>query len=327
MKNIHILPTDKETRLFISESELILAGYPKTTFKTGKNIYITNDEEIKDDDWVYCPVLKKPVFICLDSILMFKNLGYDSKGNSVYKKEWLKKIILTTDQDLIADGVQAIDDEFLEWFVKNPSCEFVKFKKKSRCCGRCNGVDDLCYTDMTCDKHQQNGCEECYGKRVEYEIIIPQEEARQNFITSIAPIGFFPSSVISGNVTSGIEPVRSSSYYIRKPKHSSLEEAAERYTKDKWEPSQKENKESFIEGAKWQSAQNKNSSIRLEKHEVCVDCYSIGISHIDCICGYQNNYPTIELEFEVCGCCGNVVEDGSPAETQFNWEQFKKNSN
>ena len=36
-----------------------------------------------------------------------------------------KKIIITTDQDLIKDGVQAIDDEFLEWFVKNPSCESV----------------------------------------------------------------------------------------------------------------------------------------------------------------------------------------------------------
>ena len=38
----------------------------------------------------------------------------------------MKKIILTTNQDLIKDGVQAIDDEFLEWFVKNPSCEEVK---------------------------------------------------------------------------------------------------------------------------------------------------------------------------------------------------------
>jgi hypothetical protein len=30
-----------------------------------------------------------------------------------------KKIILTTDLDLIKDGVQSIDNEFLEWFVKN----------------------------------------------------------------------------------------------------------------------------------------------------------------------------------------------------------------
>jgi hypothetical protein len=37
-----------------------------------------------------------------------------------------RKIILTTDVDLIKDGVQTIDDEFLEWFVKNPSCENVK---------------------------------------------------------------------------------------------------------------------------------------------------------------------------------------------------------
>ena len=37
-----------------------------------------------------------------------------------------KKIILTTDQDLIKDGVQAIEDEFLQWFVKNPSCEWVE---------------------------------------------------------------------------------------------------------------------------------------------------------------------------------------------------------
>jgi hypothetical protein len=40
------------------------------------------------------------------------------------KKE--SKIILTTDQNLIKERVQAINDEFLEWFVKNPSCEEVE---------------------------------------------------------------------------------------------------------------------------------------------------------------------------------------------------------
>jgi hypothetical protein len=33
---------------------------------------------------------------------------------------------MTTDRDLIRDCVQAIDDEFLEWFIKNPSCEGVE---------------------------------------------------------------------------------------------------------------------------------------------------------------------------------------------------------
>ena len=39
------------------------------------------------------------------------------------------KIILTTNKLLIKDGVQAIDDEFLEWFVKNPSCEEVDINR------------------------------------------------------------------------------------------------------------------------------------------------------------------------------------------------------
>jgi hypothetical protein len=38
-------------------------------------------------------------------------------------------IILTTDQDLIKDGVQPIDDDFLNWLVKNPSCEEVEVRK------------------------------------------------------------------------------------------------------------------------------------------------------------------------------------------------------
>jgi len=126
MKNIHLLPTDKPSRLYLNSENKIFITDVEMKCGNTQNIYITSDEKIKNDDWVYCPVLKKPVFICLDSILMFKNLDYDSNGNSKYKKEWLKKIILTTDPDLIKDGVQAIDDEFLEWFVKNPSCENVK---------------------------------------------------------------------------------------------------------------------------------------------------------------------------------------------------------
>ena len=153
MKNIHILPTDKPSRLHKIGNELGLTNTPNSNFLAKQhNIYITSDEGIKDDDWVYCPVLKKPVFICLDSILMFKDLGYDSNGNSKYKKEWLKKIILTTDPDLIKYGVQAIDDEFLEWFVKNPSCESVEIDKN---------------WNYPLDKSW------------EYKIIIPKEEPKQ----------------------------------------------------------------------------------------------------------------------------------------------------
>jgi len=155
MKNIHLLPTEKPSRLHYYSVGNFGVSKENLNWKQGRHIYITSDEQIKDDDWVYCPVLKKAFFICLDSILMFKNLGYDSEGNSVYKKEWLKKIILTTDEDLIKDGVLSIDDEFLEWFAKNSDCEEVETFIDTMGCSleNCNG----------------NPC-------VNYKIIIPQED-------------------------------------------------------------------------------------------------------------------------------------------------------
>jgi hypothetical protein len=111
MKNIHILPTDKPSRLLQFEGELVFTkGYNTNCFTNrNQNIYITSDEEIKEGDW------------CLDEDGLKKCTAHAGAMNHYYQK-----IILTTDQDLIKDGVQAIDDEFLEWFVKNPSCEEVE---------------------------------------------------------------------------------------------------------------------------------------------------------------------------------------------------------
>ena len=132
MKNIHILPTNKPSRLAGSEYITNVQGIDKRVFKfklwnkfidnkdlkavgyIPHNIYITNDEEIKEGDYVGYTTLKNWVPV--------KYLGGDLTGGE-------KKIILTTDPDLIKDGVQAIDDEFLEWFVKNPSCEEVEVKE------------------------------------------------------------------------------------------------------------------------------------------------------------------------------------------------------
>lgn len=58
---------------------------------------------------------------------------------------------------------------------------------------------------------------------------------------------------------------------------------------------------------------------RLQKFHVCADCYSL-----NCGCsGSHICYQRIELEFEVCNCCNNIVEDGDPADTEFNREQLK----
>ena len=113
MKNIHILPTDnKYSRLYfnVNDKEFQICEVEKTStiLKPNQNIYITSDEVKKHNEWV------------------LSNLNEVVKFCSLYCQNLYKKIILTTDQDLIKDGVQAIDDEFLEWFVKNPSCEEVE---------------------------------------------------------------------------------------------------------------------------------------------------------------------------------------------------------
>jgi len=115
MKNIHVLPTDKPSRLHLGNSGLVLCdlNFGKNTIN-GQHIYITNDEEIKEGD--YRLNIQRGYYKKVDK----EGLDYYNKRNDVFKK-----IILTTDQDLINDGVQAIDEEFLEWFVKNPSCERV----------------------------------------------------------------------------------------------------------------------------------------------------------------------------------------------------------
>jgi hypothetical protein len=124
MKNIHVLPTDKPSRLYLhSDNELQLRTNIIRTSEdylgSNQHIYITSNEEIKEGDWMYYKHFGEDI-IC----------EYDTMGgqntNVNEHKDYYKKIILTTDQDLIKDGVQVIDDEFLEWFVKNPSCENVK---------------------------------------------------------------------------------------------------------------------------------------------------------------------------------------------------------
>jgi hypothetical protein len=118
MKNIHVLPTDKPSRLYLFEERPILGDLVTVVFKNSgavnQNIFITNNEQIKEGD----AYITKHGEICKSH-----------NGSKILLFKTDKKIILTTDPDLIKDGVQAIDDEFLEWFVKNSSCERVEVEK------------------------------------------------------------------------------------------------------------------------------------------------------------------------------------------------------
>jgi hypothetical protein len=117
MKNIHLLPTEKPSRLFNCFGELGI-GNCVTTRKdlqvTNQYIYITSDVDIEEGDW------------CIDDEGIVKCTAHSGAMSHYYSK-----IILTTDEDLIKDGVQAIDDEFLEWFVKNSSCEKAEIKMEN----------------------------------------------------------------------------------------------------------------------------------------------------------------------------------------------------
>jgi hypothetical protein len=141
MKNVHILPTDNYSPLVYSTSKyggLFLSKYYSPMKNMGdsyQNIYITSDEEIKEGDYMF-DVSEMTVYECI------------GQGVSGYK------IILTTDQDL--DGVQPIDDEFLEWFVKNPSCEEVEVQCR---------YNFYVGKDLT-----------------HYKIIIPKQEQKQHLI-------------------------------------------------------------------------------------------------------------------------------------------------
>jgi len=146
MKNIHILPTDKPSRLISDGDELMFlyeVNYDIHNWGINRHIYITSDEEIKEGDWY------------LDTFNTQRIKANQFSDHKHYGNA-CKKIILTTDPDLIQYNVQAIDDKFLEWFVKNPSCEEVDVA---------NSLVRISSFDW----------------RTDYKIIIPKEEPKQEF--------------------------------------------------------------------------------------------------------------------------------------------------
>jgi|LakMenEpi03Aug12_release.lakeMendotaPanAssembly.Ray.scaffolds.fasta_scaffold109710_3 hypothetical protein len=175
MKNIHLLPTEKPSRLFYNKKDSIFTidndfeNVIEEDWFQDYNIYITSNEEIKEGDWCLCSeeLVHKVVEIKSNiGIIRFQD-GVTEVLNAC------KKIILTTDPELIADGVQAIDDEFLNWFVKNPSCECVEIER----------MEDGKYIDRFADGTIKEGIYE------NYKIIIPQEEPKQETLNKINNMG------------------------------------------------------------------------------------------------------------------------------------------
>jgi hypothetical protein len=162
MKNIYLIPTDKPSRLFLNKvnKKIILEDISNPNLKkvlpsgSYQHIYITSDE-IKGFDWCYDKVLN----------IVFQTDNH-TDFNYVNQTDNVFKIILTTDPQLIANGIQEIDDEFLQWYVKNPSCEYVEVNEKL-----------IIIQDKPLVQHQGNK-PIVVPHRINYKIIIPKEEPK-----------------------------------------------------------------------------------------------------------------------------------------------------
>jgi len=184
MKNIFLIPTPKESRLWrdldskkLRFDNISTPNSNECTKCSNEYMYITTDSKFVRDEYI------------TDGIEVMKATPklVDAQG-LVDRRDW-KKIIITTDPELIKEGVQSIDDEFLEWFVKNPSCEEVEterfytmsqstysgieyeiiYPKKNFYCGDEVDYGEQC--DFQCDR-----CVDATGVDYGY---LPKEEPKQ----------------------------------------------------------------------------------------------------------------------------------------------------
>jgi len=274
MKNVHLIPTDKPSRLILQGSELLLSKYKEKNegfSEFNQHIYITSDEEIKEGDWMYYKHFGE------DIICKYDTLGGQNTNVNEHK-DYYKKIILTTDQDLIKEleqidqnntvtrgstalvykqGVQAIDDEFLEWFVKNPSCEEVDTIIEYK-----DGYGNWFKYDK--EFWDKMGNKPKFGTR--YKIIIPKEEPTISEEAKERAKNYM-------SLKGALEPKQIKCYCghttycdcspLEEPKKETFEEAALNIIPDKstagWIDSFSATERiGFIKGAKWQQEQDKN---------------------------------------------------------------------
>jgi hypothetical protein len=239
MKNIHILPTDKPSRLILQGSELVLSKYMEVNegfSEFNQNIYITSDVEIKEGDWILNPTNEVQNCIGLEKGIGTDNICWVKVKETTTLQQILnsQKLIITTDKDLIKDGVQAISNEFLQWFVQNPSCEEVEIES-----WQTKGDWDL-----------------------DYKIIIPNEEPKYP-IGGYAP-GYYGCTCVTCKTEfmGDKRAVQCEPCAIEmtkeEPKQETLEEAAERWNEKQTKlefgkPHNAPNRiKAFIAGAKLQ---------------------------------------------------------------------------
>lgn len=164
MKNIFIEEADdeKDPYLFMDHKGIILTQ-PQVISLYGKiidsykpvNIYIVSlTEKIKSGDWGYevnsCYPTGLPLLLKCESVWgdeMRVPGGWTRQIKFPQSGLEMAKVVLTTDSKLIDDGVRPVDEEFIDWFIKEQK-DYIDLYKDNQCtyCGdrncdnlRCRG--------------------------------------------------------------------------------------------------------------------------------------------------------------------------------------------
>lgn len=112
MKNIFILPTENSSIIQIDQDNNL--RFDDTRYlKSNIFIYITNEEDIKANNWCYDDKFKN----------VFKYLG---EGALLKITE---KVVLTNDPKLITDGVQELTEEQLKEIVSKYPLDYVEVSR------------------------------------------------------------------------------------------------------------------------------------------------------------------------------------------------------
>jgi hypothetical protein len=153
MKNVFLKETNQESELY-HNTHANVYGYSKNVLSMGgwvvnQFIYITNDEKIKEGDYIF-----------ETDINIVNTADKDYSRN-----EFDFKIVLTNDPALIEDGVQEVSSSFLSFFAENP-VDYVEVRRE----------EDGQYVDYLTDGSVVEGVYENYSlifpPKVEQDIIM-----------------------------------------------------------------------------------------------------------------------------------------------------------